>query len=175
MAQVRKLESEADAAQKREAEAHRRVEMAHAAELSAVQERETAEAALRGMRATKRQRTADAAQVEAGAADATETWTVSRWRKHETEAQKRRAVPIDDSNVAELFPPRGDETRGWRRHWRRGLVGTLCDWAEGSRFRVAFMLAEMANHFECEQMVRTKPLNPSHPNPSHPHLLIAGR
>jgi hypothetical protein len=43
--------------------------------------------------------------------------------------------------------PRGDETRGWRYHWRRGVFGNLCDWASGNRRNIAIMLAESALHF----------------------------
>jgi hypothetical protein len=50
----------------------------------------------------------------------------------------RRAVKIDASNTDTTLPPRGDERRGWRHHRRRGLPGCLRDWAEGSKFRVAF-------------------------------------
>ena len=42
--------------------------------------------------------------------------------------------------------PGGDE--GWRNHWRRGLKGAVRDWAQGSKFRVAFMLAELADEFK---------------------------
>jgi hypothetical protein len=136
MSQVQRLASEASAAKTREEEAHQMVERARTAELRAVQKREAVEASLRELRA-KRQRIDDAAQVEAGAeaADgepAWKGWTVSRWRKHETEAQARRSVAIDITNSDSSPPPRGDEVRGWRWHWRRGLVGSIQDWAEGS-------------------------------------------
>lgn len=81
------------------------------------------------------------------------TWSLARWRKHEAEIQARRSVLIDINNTDTSLPPRGNEERGWRKHWRRGLVGSLQDWAEGSTFRVAFMLAEMARHFEVQQQV----------------------
>lgn len=74
-------------------------------------------------------------------------WSLSRWFKHETEVQKRRAVEVDPQNTDKFLPPRGDEERGWRSHWRRGLLGAVRDWAEGSPFRVAFMLAELAKSF----------------------------
>lgn len=103
----------------------------------------------------------DAATSDAAATQAEETddeptwlsWALSRWRKHETEVQARREEPVNDTDVAEAFPPCGDESRGWRHHWRRGLVGTLQDWAAGSKFKVAFMLAVMTIHFKCEQLV----------------------
>lgn len=82
-------------------------------------------------------------------------WPLSRWRKHERESQSRRQHQIDPANLDHSLPPRGDDGRGWRWHWRRGLVGAVLDWAEGSRFRVAFMLAELAMHFEVQQQVST--------------------
>ena len=81
-------------------------------------------------------------------------WTLPRWRKHETELEKRRAVEIDENNTDATLPARGDETRGWRHHRRRGLKGCLRDWAEGSKHRVAFMLAEMAMEFKVVDQVR---------------------
>lgn len=45
------------------------------------------------------------------------------------------------------LPARGDHMRGWRHHWRRGLVGSLQDWAQGRKFRIIFMLAELAKKF----------------------------
>jgi hypothetical protein len=169
MTQVRKLESEAGAANMRATNAQQRVLQALNAEFQAVHEREAAEAALKELRFTKRQRTDDTTGLET-AEDATadddklewQSWLLPRWRKHEREVQKRRSrlvraegIDIDLANEDRSHPPRGDKERGWRHHWRRGLVGSIQDWAHGSRFRVAFMLAEMADHFECQQMVRT--------------------
>jgi hypothetical protein len=93
--------------------------------------------------------TVEAKQVEADATDEEPTWklwSLSRWRKHESEVQSRRSVAIDISNDKAL-PPRGDEERGWRKHWRRGMIGSIQDWAGGSQKSVVFMLAEMARYF----------------------------
>ena len=90
---------------------------------------------------------ADAQDAEADDAENWRDWPLSRWRKHETELEKRRAVKIDGSNTDKTRPPRGDEKRGWKHHRRRGLMGCLQDWAQGSKYRVALMLAEMANEF----------------------------
>ena len=43
--------------------------------------------------------------------------------------------------------PDGDETRGWRKHWRRGMYGAIMAWAAGSQGAVIFMLAECVIHF----------------------------
>jgi hypothetical protein len=165
MSQVRRLEADADAAKLREGDAHRQVEQARqqveqacCAELQAVQEREAAEAALRELRAKRQKTVADSAEDEAAEAATDDTptwksWSLARWRKHESEVQVRRAVVIDIANTDESLPPRGDEERGWRKHWRRGLIGSIQDWAEGRKHRVVFMLAEMARYFKVEREV----------------------
>lgn len=43
--------------------------------------------------------------------------------------------------------------RGWRWHWRRGIIGTIQGWAEGRRHRVIHILAEMAQYFGVEAEV----------------------
>lgn len=81
-------------------------------------------------------------------------WTIPRWRKHEREMQKRRSVEMSDgADKDRSLPRKGDETQGWRWHWRRGMVGSVQDWANGSRFRAAFMLAELAIYFKVESEV----------------------
>ena len=62
-------------------------------------------------------------------------------------------VCVDVANADTSLPQRGDGARGWHRHWRRGLIGSIQDWAAGSRPRVVFMLAEMAHYFEVEREV----------------------
>lgn len=74
-------------------------------------------------------------------------WSLSRFKKHETENQYRRAREIDSSITENSPPPRGDDMRDWKMHWRRGMIGCIQDWAEGSKFRVAFVLAGMAEYF----------------------------
>ena len=153
------------------------VAAAAVAELKAVAEREAAEAALADLQdsvqSAKRQKAGDGAAssstdvaAEALNTDATDeepswrTWQLPRWRKHEAEVQRRRSrqvraegVCVDIANADEALPPRGDEGRGWRQHWRRGLIGSIQDWAAGSRPRVAFMLAELARYFDVQQEV----------------------
>ena len=51
-------------------------------------------------------------------------------------------------------PPGGDETRGWARHWRRGVFGALQGWARGSKGSVVYMLAAAARHFKVVAEVR---------------------
>ena len=69
---------------------------------------------------------------------------------------RAEGVCIDEANADTSLPPRGNEERGWRRHWRRGLIGSVQDWAAGSRPRVVFMLAELARYFEVEREVASQ-------------------
>jgi hypothetical protein len=90
-------------------------------------------------------------------------WLPDRWRKHETENQNRRGVPLEPfigplpsgvtrGRKASSEPraegneplPDGVDTRGWRWHWRRGVFGNLRSWASGNRANIAHMLAESA-------------------------------
>lgn len=116
-------------------------------------EREAAETALAELKSSfhtaKRQKavvdgvsSTDADVEEATQASVTDeeqtwkSWPLSRWRKHEGEMQQRRSrlvraegVCVDIANAYESLPPRGDETRGWRRHWRRGRPIPVLGWA----------------------------------------------
>ena len=153
------------AAQRAEADA-RALEKAHSAEVEATHAREVAEAraaesaakakALAPRRASKKQKTASAsaststtaAEADTDKPDSWSTWAVSMWRKEERWIQKRRSRRIDPDSTDTSLPPRGGEERGWRNHWRRGLIGTVQDWADGSKFRAAYMIAELAKHFD---------------------------
>ena len=152
------------------------LEKAHSAEQAAVRAREQAHAKAKASQAAadtlkppsvshKKQRTAFAASAAScaegcacGAAQCSEcdaddveptyaSWTEAKWKELENKEQKRRNTPIDPTNL-EVSLPDGDETRGWRRHWRRGLFGALAAWAGGSQGAVVFMLAECILHFE---------------------------
>ena len=78
-------------------------------------------------------------------------WVLSRFRKHESELERRRAVDIDDTDNDESIPRPG--ANGWRHHPRRGLIGGIKDWAEGSTHKVAFMLAELVDEFGVQDEV----------------------
>jgi hypothetical protein len=60
-------------------------------------------------------------------------WDYSRstYQRLEVEEQDSCAKPIDPSK--KTLPPRGDDTGGWRHHWRHGVLGTLRSWADGSQ------------------------------------------
>ena len=53
----------------------------------------------------------------------------------------------------EVNLPDGDATRGWRKHWRRGMYGAIVSWAAGSQGAVIFMLAECVLHFNVVEAV----------------------
>ena len=53
-----------------------------------------------------------------------------------------------DPSKRDCALPRGDSSRGWFTHWRRGLQGALCSWAQGSLGAIVFMLARCAEHFD---------------------------
>lgn len=98
------------------------------------------------------------AEEEASSRPSTPHWLSwndpQKWKSREIMSQRRRNVKIDAAmNEDHSTPPRGDHTRGWRFHWRRGLVGCVQDWACGRRFRVVHMLAELASYFGVQEEV----------------------
>eukprot|EP00966_Prymnesium_polylepis_P125652 2905004-Prymnesium_polylepis.1 len=74
------------------------------------------------------------------------SYSQATYQKLETEEQNRRAVEID-RNQRECALPRGDESRGWFDHWRRGVGGALLGWAKGSLGAIIFMLAACTRYF----------------------------
>lgn len=87
----------------------------------------------------------EASPMEIDDSQSWKNWTLAQFRKHETENEKRRAVEIDEASDDKEPPRPGRE--GWRHHPRRGLVGGVKAWAEGSKWKVAFMLAELVTEF----------------------------
>ena len=77
-------------------------------------------------------------------------WSTAKWNELETKEQRRRVVEVPKEGEADpkqaALPP-GDETRGWHKHWRRGVFGALQSWASGSRGAIVYMLAACALHF----------------------------
>ena len=74
-------------------------------------------------------------------------WSTAKWNELETKVQTRRETEIDRSRHDHELP-RGDETRGWRHHWRHGIFGALRHWAAGSLGAIIFMLAACARDFD---------------------------
>lgn len=71
----------------------------------------------------------------------------TRTQELEVKEQERRAVAPERSNQTHDELPRGDDSRGWFSHWRRGIGGALQSWAQGSLFAVIFMLAFCAKRY----------------------------
>ena len=58
------------------------------------------------------------------------SWSISKWLELETKEQERRSEEVDVMKTEIVAPKQaGDDTRGWFRHWRRGLEGALIGWA----------------------------------------------
>ena len=78
------------------------------------------------------------------------SYTRTTYQKEEVEEQDRRAVEVPKEGPADpkqaQLPP-GDDTRGWHKHWRRGVFGALQSWAAGDRGAIVYMLAACAVHF----------------------------
>ena len=142
------------------------LEQAAAAELAAVQLREAAEARAKASKTAvtelqknapppqkKQKAAADSPQqdVEEATAqaepEAWESYSLSIFRSLFRKFTRSSTVVVDASNTDQTLPPRGDETRGWRHHAQHGMYPHIRHWAEGSPFRVSFMLAEMAQYF----------------------------
>jgi hypothetical protein len=80
------------------------------------------------------------------------SYTKEKYQELEVKEQDRRAVAIVRSNtVVDLAP--GDDTRGWFRHWRRGVYGALLSWAAGSIGAIICMLAFCVKFFGVEKEV----------------------
>ena len=150
------------------AEAARQAEIAarlacEAAELQAKALRAAADALKPKEPSHKKQKTAFAAGSSSQQTDVCEpaldddeprytTWSATKWKELETKEQQRRTKPIDPTNE-EVNLPDGDATRGWRKHWRRGMYGAIMAWAAGSQGAVIFMLAECVIHFKVVEAV----------------------
>ena len=59
-------------------------------------------------------------------------------------------MPIDPHNTDETPPAWGDDSgkRGWRNHSQHGMYAHVRHWAQGSPWRVTFMLAELAKVYD---------------------------
>jgi len=74
-------------------------------------------------------------------------WDAKKWKECESRAQARRSVQMNRAFDDDKSVPRRGSRRGWRNHWRYGLIGAVQYWACGRRFRVVHLLAELATHF----------------------------
>ena len=172
---VRRKASEVEAAEQREKAHHAEVIAAKAAveaaqdrELQAAKEREVLEASLAELKASFRpNKTArtevqdaedispDAEESESVDPEAWETYRIQMFRSLFRKYRKTSTKPINPNNTDTQLPAQGDDNgrRGWRNHGVRGLYGAIRHWADGSPFRVSFMLAELIVYFGVQDAV----------------------
>ena len=90
-----------------------------------------------------RKRQKEAAPEEGGYG----AYSLRKFHELEKKEQDRRGVPVDRTQMDLGELPRGDEQRGWRTHWRRGMHGALRSWAKGKLGAIVFMLAALTVDF----------------------------
>ena len=73
-------------------------------------------------------------------------YTLLKFRELEAKEQARRAVQPSPSHLQRELP-RGDASRGRFTHWRPGIHGALCSWAQGSLGAIVYMLARCAERY----------------------------
>ena len=82
------------------------------------------------------------------------SYSHSTYQKLETEVQRWRAVePIAD---VQRDPPPFGERNGALSHWRRGLIGAVQDWADGSLDNVVMLLLRLISHFKLTEQILEK-------------------
>ena len=87
--------------------------------------------------------------------------TVEQWRKEEGVSWNRRRVPLSGEPgrpPSKLPRPSKNDDKGngigYLDHWRRGLVGAVLDWAEGSDDDDAYMLAKLVAHLGLQKKLK---------------------
>ena len=143
-ARVSKLSAAADAAfttaDAAFATAHAAAQKYEAAQAEALALEEEAELAREEARLPRKRQKAAAHEAGDG------RYSLTMFRKLETEEQARRDVPVDRSRM-DCSPLRDGESEGWRHHLRRGMHGALRSWAKGSLGTIVFMLAALTLDF----------------------------
>ena len=74
-------------------------------------------------------------------------YSLRKFHELEKKEQGRRGLTVDRSQMDVTPLPRGNEQRGWRKHWRRGMHGALHSWAKGKLGAIVFMLAALTVDF----------------------------
>ena len=189
---VRRKASEVEAADQREKAHHAEVVAAKKAvvaaqerELQAAKEREALEASLAELKASFRpnktaraevqdaedasQDAEDTEESETADPEAWETYRIQMFRSLFRKYKKTSTKHIDPNSTDTELPAKGDDNgrRGWRNHGVRGLYGAVRHWADGSPFRVAFMLAELIKYFGVQDAVSAAGIK-LRPAPSDP-------
>ena len=140
--------------------AEQRLQELRVAEAVAVRARQAAEKEVEALRSEaasqglgkKRQKTAGATSEEQeGRPPNIEhyiDYDLEAWRRTTGQLMWRRAKPI--SAAAEAPLPRNG-VDGALFHWRRGLVGALQDWANGSKANIVWLLLRLMEHFDVKE------------------------
>ena len=101
-----------------------------------------------------------------------EAYTLRDWRRIEHQVWERRQVPISANKPARASRfRRGDN--GPLYHPRRGLVGALQDWAEGSKADAAKIVAMLVRELELQVLSSTP--NTTRFSLKHAHPAFARR
>ena len=80
------------------------------------------------------------------------TWDIETWRRLESWVQNRRQTPLTDEEPEHEHNHRG-KREGALDHERRGIIGTIQDWACGSRLEAARLIAQVVERLDLK--VRT--------------------
>ena len=80
-----------------------------------------------------------------------DAYTEQEWQRQESWLWSRRREPLhaDKAGRAPEQMPRG-RSDGPLHHWRRGLVGAVQDWAEGSKADAATLVLSLIKELELE-------------------------
>ena len=150
---ARKARSQGLSSGSRSCESPRQLRCGHASRQAAEKEVEAlrSEAASQGL-GQKRQKTAGASsEAQEGRPPNIEhyiDYDLEAWRRTTGQLMWRRAKPICAGAEA-VLPRNGVD--GALHHWRRGLVGAVQDWANGSKANVVWLLLRLMEHFDVKE------------------------
>ena len=94
--------------------------------------------------------------------DGYRAYSLRKFHELEKKEQDRCGVPIDRTQMDPDELPPGDEQRGWRTHWRRGIHGALCSWAKGKLGAIVFMRLTSMWLMRCARLAEPFCLSPLH-------------
>ena len=160
MMQQSQQSQQANRVQSALARAEQRLQELLVAEAVAVRARQAAEKEVEALRSEaasqglgkKRQKTAGASsEAQEGRPPNIEhyiDYDLEAWRRTTGQLMWRRAKPICAGAEA-VLPRNGVD--GALHHWRRGLVGAVQDWANGSKANVVWLLLRLMEHFDVKE------------------------
>ena len=82
--------------------------------------------------------------------------TVAKWLELETKVYVRRRVPLDPKKLGRSPEELRRGEQGPMHHWRRGMVGAVLDWAEGSEADAATLVLMLIEELELQVLVRPR-------------------